>query len=1050
MSPRPLPCSASSPHCSKGFALVIVLAILVMVTIFVVAYAVIMQSERKASKNFQERERAQELAEGMLNRILGEHAAPEIAGTHLKPYASPDYYDESTKLPKSTSPYLVDPTAPGKEIYRRIYGIVPASDISTANHLVMISKPQSGSGVAAYSPQDWTYLGLTDASNTLLPKSEKGDPICPQWIDYYETLSDGKKAAYPSGQVAFAIWEESGKFDINMAGADSGINGLAPHDLGLETQLADAPAFLAKLNGSNGQRDRNNFSLRAIKQSSDPLNKTGDDQWFFSLKELVDRNLATPEQLVNFTVWSRDFDVRPEWDGDRSPANAESFLRSYINNPKLFELFQNDNVGPSLVQDTLDEQQLLNALPTSLRNSAEKNDWLEVMRLLAVIRRALPPFVKTPAVDGSQLSPNSWTDNDVWGIALNILQASATPSDQNLFAFDRKTYPQEPYKDEHTRHGIRVTPYPVEVAIRITKTSSGATTSNSTYDLDEFIKIWNPYNVSMTKPNGDPITYVVGEHLNPHSAGWKPHQTGVWDRTDSRSRVTPVTAPGPGKFQVVKLPTRTVTGADLDKQAFPNTKIPMSAPPDYLKGLWIEHRPFVMDADYYPFNAGSVWSTVNVYSDMIVPSWENVTGDSDKNAMRSYIHNSKMPKNVGDKAWYSWQIDDPRMGGIRQFQPNNDALIQAFFDQPDSNRNSGTCLTSPTPPPYTWKGYLNKHSLPGPGLEDDGFYAGKSFSVGGETVKGYNINFGENFPGGISNQTSFEKAMETFALPCRPLANIGELGTIFAYRPWRVLNFGATVAPLEAGVTASNELGKNPMAFLDYFSTVGTETADRTLNYMVGGGSPGTSATANSNKRKQGMRWLFESVTEDANNDQVPSGNLRPIRGRINLNSANVETLTQLLKAPYRLPSSLGLKARTDLNPTPVASQIGISDLEVTVDPADAGKLAEEVIRIRPLRTLSDLQKLDAGNNSIIKQMHGKYPASVVNAMIGRLAQFGTVRQQIYTIDLLARTFNKEAEKRRLNDATAKRSLTAEVRLRARVYFDTFSRQAFVESIESR
>jgi hypothetical protein len=123
-----------------------------------------------------------------------------------------------------------------------------------------------------------------------------------------------------------------------------------------------------------------------------------------------------------------------------------------------------------------------------------------------------------------------------------------------------------------------------------------------------------------------------------------------------------------------------------------------------------------------------------------------------------------------------------------------------------------------------------------------------------------------------------------------------------------------------------------------------------------------------------------------------------------------------------------------------------LPDLKVRIDEADARAIAAAIVDpgtgIRPLRTLSDLARLDT--KGVLAPLYAKYPKQVVDAIVGRLAQFGTIRQQIYTFDILARTLQPEAKKK------GKNIVTSEVRLLARVYFDTFSRKAFVESVEYR
>jgi hypothetical protein len=128
------------------------------------------------------------------------------------------------------------------------------------------------------------------------------------------------------------------------------------------------------------------------------------------------------------------------------------------------------------------------------------------------------------------------------------------------------------------------------------------------------------------------------------------------------------------------------------------------------------------------------------------------------------------------------------------------------------------------------------------------------------------------------------------------------------------------------------------------------------------------------------------------------------------------------------------------------------SDVEVTISDADAELIANEIApkngavsSVRPFRSMADLSRL----TSIIK-LHATNPDPVVDAIVGRLAQFGTVRQQIFRVDMAARSLNRNVEKQRLTNPNIRRVVTAEVRFQTRLYFDTFSRKAFVESIEYR
>ncbi|RYD77713.1 MAG: hypothetical protein EOP84_15200, partial [Verrucomicrobiaceae bacterium] len=375
----------TSNSSERGFALISSLAILSILVILIVAYAVTMRTERTASQNFLERERAQAIGQAVLSHIMADHASPKIENGRLKPYA----VDPTTKLPTAeTEKVYNDPTPePG------IYTINAMPGLSTKNHLVRVSRPSNGGVTSenydytqnpAYTPRDWALARRKKSGNTaaegeveensFLPQTTDGTPIAPQWVPYYETTTDAEGASIngnPVGEVAFAIWDESGKVDMNLVGADTSINGIAPHNLGFEKFVIGGgeneqdeakknklKEFEAHLNGGvNDVRDRNNFSLRRISEKTSEHNR-GNDRWFFSVEEMLERGFFTPERVLDVTHSSRDFDVRPEWDGDRSPASAEKFLRSYINNPRLFDLFTQPRAGAHLVLDDLREIRL--------------------------------------------------------------------------------------------------------------------------------------------------------------------------------------------------------------------------------------------------------------------------------------------------------------------------------------------------------------------------------------------------------------------------------------------------------------------------------------------------------------------------------------------------------------------------------------------------------------------------------------------------------------------------------------------------------------------
>jgi hypothetical protein len=966
---------------ARGFALVITLVILVAVCVLIVAFVSTMRTERAAAHNDGERRTAQSLAQSSLNRILADHIGA------FQPFA----VDATTKLPTPETEQLYYADAPPSGLFR----IEPQPEISPANHLVRLSLASSGSAAPAYTPEDWAYLRLKGRGDVFVPKDKDGNPVSPQWINYYPMEADGTRATVPTGQIAYAIWEESGKFDINMAGKDEAINGLAPHDLGIETYATakdpqKSASLLSLLDGGSG-RQRSNFSLRKISDN------TGDDRRIFSIQELLGENLSDADAAIDLTTFSRDFDVRPEWDGDRSASSAKNFLRSYVNNPDLYRLMAGTSAGPSLVRATLDQATLESTLTTN--GLPVTDSWMQIMRLLAALRLSLPPHTNLAAPASTQpLPPNRWIDEDIWGIALNIVQAAAPPSDENLVARDAAI---ANYLQPNTRTGIRLSPYITEVAFKVEYGGAPGTVR-----VTEYIEIWNPYPVDLSTQ-----TYILSDS----SGSIWPASTGIL--TDRRSFWREITGPGPGQFKTVRLITRPgdagTTPMVLSDQSGANGL--GSTGGKY--GLRLRTGPYLTDKKYYDVpkaSSSGPW-------DYKVSGAVNFTNSANQYMLMAWIPAAMIPESAAaGPVWYSFQIDDPRMGPFTRYSSawRTDWTAAGQGDQLTGNWK------------YTWQGYFNQHSLAG---ETD---SAKQLSSFGE---GYNSNFGSNWPASWpKTQEGLNRALATFGLPGRPFRNIGELGTVFANRPWRTLGFAQTVAPDDSTLTPSPSRLNWPSTLLDYLTTVGTTSEDPSLNYRAPGTTPSTAFVEdNLKKREQDNRWLFESV--DGSGE--PEGNLRPVRGRINLNAANEKTLTALLSAPYRVVNSLGLKNWPGLQ----AQEKGIGplpDLEMQIPEADAARIAQAIIAVRPLRSLADLAKLQ--NDPAITALYAKYPRSVLDAALGRLAQFGTIRQQIYTVDLMARTINSRAWEK------GRTVVTAEVRMIARVYFDTFSRRAFVESIEYR
>lgn len=1129
---KPLPLSfamkISSP--SRGFALVATLAILVVVTIFLVAFASTMRTERAASQNFVDRDRAEAIGLGMINRIMAEHASPiGLNGARVLPYALfsdgsglPDdptavnYYGATANSSADgpTVPVITDTAK--KQTLERIYRMAPDNiDFFKKNNLVKTSVAGDGGGEGkpAYTAQFWSYDGLTQLADA-------APGVTPQWVDYFQPddpSTGDDESVYPVAQVAFAIWDEGGKYDANMVGEDKTVNGIAPHNLGMEQDLAagggsgSGETPLTSYLDNDSKRDRNNFSLRAIKPFSGASvqDDKGNDRRLFSVRELIQRGLIDPNKFNQVTTGSRDFDVRPEWDGDRAPKTlrssgatlgAEDFLRSYINNPALYGLFFGaGSTGPYLVYNNLNENALWSRIEPQSSGLVprpdtveKKADWMQVMRLLAVLRRGLPPYAQSSGNTGildstsdagpGELTWNIWSPYDIWGIGLNIVQATDAASDFNLTAYNSKVYAGDPRMDQNARLGIRISPYITEAAFKIKRMASG---SGYGYQITPYIKIWNPYPYRLTYKGAD-IKYRVGTYTGqkwPNNS----QPAGAWTMGDSKSRADNITAPPPGEFKVIRLTASDIITSDKLSQQWDYTNWPPAGTSVPDKGIEIRMRPYIQDISYNPVGQFKTDKPETPYFSIQFPGYYQ-PDTAYQVQLLAFIPKNRLPATNGSYVWYSFQIDDPRMGSLKRHAstPRLARLGEGAYQEISPDNYSTANFK------WTWVGFFNQQALKGVPLysitdtllpadpEMDSTYKGRSFTVGGKDVPGYNQIFGINWPGasatdGVTDQAVFEKMMATFSLPGRPFLNIGELGSVYAFRPWVNLNFANRIIPKAVSGSASvppasltNPALLRPAAFLDYFTTVGTSGSIEpgNANYLgdiryfepgdsfTGSGRPPKAEDYESKvtparlaKRYQDKAWLFEKRSGTADSQTI-EGNLRAIRGRINLNTASEEVLTNLLKAPYRMPASIGLQSVP--RDGELENQDPGPDYFVKVDEADARAMAQAITlpvedsrSIRPLRMLSDLSLLYDRNEALMKRLYDNYPQTVVTAMIGRLAQFGTVRQQSYTIDMVVRTLNPVAQK-----MSGKQVVTGEARLQARVYFDTFSRKTFIESVQ--
>ena len=820
------------------------------------------------------------------------------------------------------------------------------------NRLVRVSE----GGAPAFTAAKWAYAG------------QEGDAAfhpatVPQWMEYRDPESGAV-----IGRVAYAIWDESGKIDINMAGRDgltaegqvdpARVNGLAPHDLRLEQFSREPDQLLAYLNGADQQRNRSNFSMRNI--ARDETGDTGDDRRLFTTRELIEKELVRPEFRFDVGVASQDFELKPEWWGDgRRAKDANQYLRSFVNNGRLFRLINHPKAGARLVKDTLDERQLRATLRSIIPPSdigVDDTDWMNLMRLLAVLRRAYP--VAPAAGANMPLPANQFTNEDIYALAVNLIQGTSRPNDANVFIYDQNTYGSSPFNDPKNRVGTRVTPYIVATAIcaqRIDSTRVAVT---------EYFKLWNPHPVDLSGER-----YFYG-----HWGGieWIANSApGTFGSLTTHTTRYSTAGPKAGHFKVLQFPAKTLN-------------LPANAP------LEIRMRPYLQHRDY--FSTLIVGTTMrndsSIYATSNGPIFTNGGNDSSYNP-KYYLTaaelNLKDPLNPNRYAsqWYSFEIDDPRMGGFTRYTPNY--------------------RTQATPMDYSWKAKPGQHSLYDSEGEDV-WEASRTSSVYGP---GYNIDFGENFPAEWTGTTGdkLARALSTFALPRRQYLHLGESAGAFAQRPWKTLSLDAV------GAALAEEL-----------SMLGTTSLDTNLAVKEPGELPTAIFHPDLAKRVRDNLWLFDSVKGNTIDSE---GRVRAIRGRISLNAVRPEALALPLAAPYRMVGTLAN-----------GSESGEDAFEA-ITPAEALAVAQDVAAIRPIRLLSDLGRLHSMAG--IQAIRANHTGNLADAVLARLIQFGTVRQQTYTVEVISQTF----------DPANPGIITGEARRLVTAHLDTYSRHVTVQAVEA-
>jgi len=986
---------------SQGMALLLTLLLISLSMIVLIAYLLMTKTELRTSYAFSQSVRSELLAQGALMRLVAQHASAAA------PYAS----DPATGGPTDATRTAFFSDTPNPAIF----SIQPLPGLDTSKDLVTLSR--STPAEPAYSPRRWAYAGINDSF--FFPRDNSLNPVAPDWVNYFAPDPDGGPDLL-IGQIAYAVWNDSGKYDVNMVGRDQSNNGLAPHNLLLENLTTDPTKLLKYLNGADpdlpplGSRDRTNFSLRRI-STSPLLNNTGNDRFFFTVEEMMLRpEIFTPAQLLRFTPFSRDFEVRADWDGNRS--SASQFLKAYVNNPNFNTAF-NRAMGNDAVAGNLGSA-AINTAAGAIPGAAPIEARRELALLMGVLRQILPnpnnTYAKAPLPEYTSNAtlpnaliplaepsgqPKKWFDPDIAAIALNLWQGSdrtqegngsgLTGVSSNWRALSWLPITMQAQWDPHRRVGTRAQPYINEVTVRVERVSINQ------IRITEYYEIWNPYAIDWRRKE---ISY-----WNWHELMWEYRTTssppGIVLNHGVTGNISPISGgglvqwvagPGPGGFSIGSF-TSTLRdfpiGVDFQMQTRPA----------------IGYR-ILMGSQARSYASGPSFDGPAV----------GTPGGGGRRAVYAieYFIAAAKIDTVGEVAWQSFQVDDPRTLTLPSIMDRDTSTTRTTPAQFDADVSNPDMI-------YSFRRYPDSHTLFG-------------ITMGPKIVSpygdGYNQNFGDNFPSSWNSLTLANrriKALATFTLPGRPYSNLGEVGSIFLFRPWRTLNLADRPTPADPTQPVPASLENYPSRIFDFFTTVGTTNLAQNL--------PADDAARTQNQE-------FMLYTADGGDRR-----LRPIRGKINLNAASPQLLKAILERPYSVVNYVGSGIASPPASTADDPAANPNFIDMTIDSRDIDGVINDLLAARPLRSVGDLGRLASVNNSTVLRMYqgtntgsGRlYPDHLINAMLARLAAFGTTRQQIYTIDVAARTFHPKNPD----------VVTAETRLEARVYFDTYSRQSFIQSV---
>ncbi len=323
-----------SPPKKKGFALVIVLSLIALVTILVMAYLSRSESEYAISNASANSASSSILATTALEIIVND-LRQEIITSSTTP-ANTNYPVYVPKTPSNAMPArvgtddslpnLVKRSADGKP-FDGATGAARASSVSTgtasiegrtfsadrwnAARLLPTASGTSVTPVSTFTLPDWIYLtrsgsNCTGSAVAAANKSNGSDPIL--------------------GRFAYAIYDEGGLLDVNCAGYPSGPSGLAATEVAKKGYLALADLTKSGLTSAQVQSLVAWRNASTVTQPTNFLTNLRMDPSNFRQVAQGDQAFVSRRQLLNFFTQN-------SW--DPSPLQLLGTFSRGLNQPSL-------------------------------------------------------------------------------------------------------------------------------------------------------------------------------------------------------------------------------------------------------------------------------------------------------------------------------------------------------------------------------------------------------------------------------------------------------------------------------------------------------------------------------------------------------------------------------------------------------------------------------------------------------------------------------------------------------------------------------------------